>query len=243
MSELYPFLPSTSFPNQIQTFTTFLDISASDAKLIQQYQIAIQSNDYETAQNIFSQIPSGDQKIINAQKLNTIINTCEALENFYKTDVQPYVEGKQIEWQNIINLFEYKGTYNPTVTYSKNNFVTYTYNGVNFVYIAVTNPPLGADPSNATYWRVLSVRGEKGDSGDGLPFLGKWDSTIHYTAQNVVTYGNYVWSCVEANNNQPPFEGSQYWVNIGSIKPREIPIQEGTPSLQETGDLWFRIVN
>lgn len=243
MSELYSWLPSTSFPNQIQTFATFLDISASDARLIQKYQIAIQSNDYETAQNIFAQIPNGNQKIINAQKLNTIIDTCEALENFYKTDVQPYVEKKQVEWQNIIDLFDYKGTYNPTITYFKNNFVTYTYNGVNQVYIAITNPPLGTDPTNTTYWRVLSVRGEKGDSGEGLSFLGKWDSTVHYTAQNVVTYGNYVWACIEANNNQPPFEGSQYWVNIGSIRPREIPIQEGTPRQQETGDLWFRIVN
>lgn len=243
MSERYPQFPSTTFPNQVQTFTTFLDITVSDAQLIQQYQTAIQSNDYETAQNIFAQIPNGNQKIINAQKLNTIINTCEALENFYKTDVQPYVEGKQVEWQNIINLFGYKGTYNPTITYSKNNFVTYIYNGVNYVYIAVTNPPLGTVPTNTTYWRVLSIRGEKGDSGEGLSFLGEWDSTVHYTTQNVVTYGNYVWACIEANNNQAPFEGSQYWVNIGSIRPREIPIQEGTPSQQETGDLWFRIVN
>ena len=243
MSDTYKQFPNTLFPDSIQTFTNFLNITASDAQLIQQYQTAIQSGDLETAQNIYAQIPNGSQKIINAQKLNTIINTCEALENFYKTDVQPYVENKQVEWQNIIDLFGYKGAYNPTTTYSKNNFVTYTYNGVNYVYIAVTNPPLGTDPTNTTYWRVLSVRGEKGNSGEGLSFLGEWDSTVHYTTQNVVTYGNYVWASIEANNNQVPAEGSQYWVNIGTIKPREIPVQEGTPSQQETGDLWFRIVS
>lgn len=243
MSNRYPSLPNTTFPDSIQTFTNFLNITVSDATLIQQYQTAVQSGDFETAQNVYAQIPNADQKIISALKLNTIINTCEALENFYKTDVQPYVENKQVEWENIINLFTYKGTYNPTTTYSKNNFVNYVYNGVNYVYIATTNPPLGTDPSNTTYWRVLSVRGEKGDSGEGLSFLGEWDSTVHYTTQNVVTYGNYVWASIEANNNQAPYEGSQYWENIGSIRPREIPVQEGTPSQQETGDLWFRIVS
>ena len=75
-----------------------------------------------------------------------------------------------------------------------------------------------------------------------MSFLYAWDSTVHYSVQNVVTYGNYVWGATKENQNQAPFEGSEYWSNIGTIRPRVIPITSSYPALQETGDLWFRIL-
>ena len=140
-------------------------------------------------------------------------------------------------------MFNYKGVFSPVTTYVKNNFVTYTYNGVEYVYIATNNPPVGADPTNTAYWRNLSIRGEKGDSGVGMSFLYAWDSTVHYSEQNVVTYGNYVWGAIKENQNQAPFEGSEYWSNIGTIRPRVIPVTSSYPALQETGDLWFRALS
>lgn len=242
MSNFYPQLPSTNFPDSIQTFTTFLDITVSDGKLIQQYQAAMQDGDLATAQEIYAQIPNASQKIINAQKLNTIINTCEALENFYKTDVQPYVTDKQAEWQAIIDLFAYKGGYNTSTTYYKNNLVTYTSDGVEYVYIAVSNPPVGTVPTNTIYWRVLSIRGEKGASGSGMAFIGEWSSSESYSANNIVTYGNYVWASTQASTNQTPSDTSSYWVKIGDVRPSEIPIQVDEPTGQETGDLWFKVI-
>lgn len=243
MSVLYPQLPFTTFPNEIQPFIRMLDITASDAVLIQQYQAAVQAGNMEDAQNIFSQIQDGNAKIINAEKLNTLMDTALALENFFKVDIYPYIDVKQNEWENIINLFSYKKTYNPTTTYFKNNFVDYTVNGVKYVYIAIVDPPIGADPTNTNYWRNLSIRGEKGDSGIGMSFLYEWDSSVSYSTQNVVTYMNYVWGATQANQNQAPFEGSPYWTNIGSIRPRVIPISTEYPASQESGDLWFRIVD
>lgn len=243
MSVLYPSLSNTTFPNTIQSFVTFLNITPTDASLIQKYQLAVQSGNMEEAESIFGQIRNGNQKIIDATKLNTLVDTTVALENFFKTDVFPYIDVKQNEWQNIINLFNYKGVYSPVTTYVKNNFVTFAYNGVEYVYIATENPPVGVDPTNAAYWRNLSVRGEKGDSGVGMSFLYAWDSTVHYSVQNVVTYGNYVWGATKENQNQAPFEGSEYWSNIGTIRPRVIPVTSSYPALQETGDLWFRVLS
>ena len=40
-----------------------------------------------------------------------------------------------------------------------------------------------------------------------------------------------------------PFEGSEYWSNIGTIRPRVIPVTSSYPALQETGDLWFRVLS
>lgn len=243
MSILYPDLSNTTFPNTIQMFTNFLDITPSDAVLIQKYQQAVQSGNMEEAQTIFSSIQNGNQKIIDAVKLNTLMDTALALENFFKTDVQPYIEVKQENWQNIINLFSYKGVYSPVVPYVKNNFVEYSVDGVTYIFIATANPPTGADPTNTAYWRPLSVRGEKGDSGVGMSFLYVWSSSVPYSKQNVVTYGNYVWGATQNNRNQAPFEGSEYWTLIGTIRPREIPVTSSYPALQEVGDLWFRVLS
>lgn len=243
MSITYPSLSNTTFPDTIQVFTTFLNITPSDAVLIQRYQAAVQEGRMEDAQNIFASIQNGNQKIIDATKLNTLMDTALALENFFKTDIKPYIDVKQGEWQNIINLFNYKGTYSPVETYVKNNFVNFVLDGVNYVFIATANPPVGADPSNTAYWRNLSVRGEKGDSGVGLAFLYQWDSTVNYSVDNVVTYGNYVWGATQNNRNQAPSEGSAYWKSLGTIKPREIPVTASYPALQETGDIWFRVLD
>ena len=102
MSVLYPSLSNTTFPNTIQSFVTFLNITPTDASLIQKYQLAVQSGNMEEAENIFGQIQNGNQKIIDATKLNTLVDTTVALENFFKTDVFPYIDVKQNEWQNII---------------------------------------------------------------------------------------------------------------------------------------------
>lgn len=242
MSVLYPNLSFTTFPNSIQMFTTFLDITAADAALIQQYQTAMQAGNIQEAQGIFAQIQNGNQKIIDAIKLNTLMDTALALENFFKTDVEPYIDTKQAEWQSIINLFTYQGVFSPVTTYQKNNFVLYTVDGVQYVFIAISNPPVGTPPTNTIYWRNISVRGEKGDSGVGLSFLYEWNSATNYLENNVVTYANFVWGALQENQNQAPFEGSDYWAVIGSIRPREIPITSQTPVSQETGDLWFQII-
>ena len=103
MSTLFPDLPFTQFPTNIQTFITMLNMTASDAPLIKQYQTAMENGDTALAQSIYAQITNADAKFIDATKLNTLMQTCVALQRFYLTDVQPYINTKQDEWQDIID--------------------------------------------------------------------------------------------------------------------------------------------
>lgn len=238
MSILYPDLSNTTFPNVIQNFTQVLNIVAEDAPLIKQYQTAIQNGDMSTANRVYNQISNAGQKIIDANKVNTIYDTILAIERFFKSDIYPYLTQKQEEWQNIIDLFSYKNLYNPSVTYYKNNFVLYNNN----IYIAIQNVPLGTAPSNTTYWRILTVKGAKGDAGVGLSFNGLWNSTTTYTSQSVVTYENIVWGATQDNTNQPPYEGSPYWNKLGELSTSVYPVSSTQPVGQEEGELWFQIV-
>ena len=66
MSTLYEDLSLTAFPGDLDSFTTFLNITSSDGPLIYQYQQALQQGNTTQANQILAQIPSASQKIIKA---------------------------------------------------------------------------------------------------------------------------------------------------------------------------------
>ena len=243
MSILFPDLPFTQFPTNIQTFVTMLNMTANDAPLIKQYQTAMENGDTALAQSIYIQIANADAKFIDSTKLNTLMQTCVALQRFYKTDIQPYITTKQGEWQGIVDEFSYQGIYAPSAQYEVNNFVLYNLNGVNFVYICTSRPPTSnIPPTNTTYWRQLTIQGVKGDSGIGLSFLYEWNSETNYGVQDLVSYDNKLWGCLVPNTNQVPYEGSTYWRIVGSVGQIIYPFQSNTPTGQAIGELWFQIV-
>ena len=122
VSILYPDLSNTTYPNTVDTFTQFLDILASDGDLVKQYQIAMQNGDTATANTVLQQIPAYRQKLLTAQDLNKFIDAIVAMERFYKTDIIPYTNEKQAEWQSIIDQFTYLGDYNTETQYKTNNY-------------------------------------------------------------------------------------------------------------------------
>jgi len=242
MSTTYSDLTFTTFPDSVQSFITMLNMAAEDAAAVTAYQKAMQEGDTVSAQTAFTRITNGNQKIIDATKMNTLMDTCVALQRFYSTDIQPYIATKQTEWSNRVNQFTYLGTYNSTTKYNAYNFVDYTTVGVKYVFICLSNDtPIGTDPTNTTYWRKLTIRGEQGvTGGSGLAFRFAWDSGTSYTVDNVVTYNNGVWGCIQNNINQPPVEGSQYWELIYNAHQNVYPVQSTQPSGLSTGYLWFQ---
>lgn len=80
---------ATTFPQQIQEFIPAMDITEADAPLIQQYQNAIERGDMEAARQILVTIPNGQNKFISADRLNTIVDTCYALEKYFAERYSP----------------------------------------------------------------------------------------------------------------------------------------------------------
>lgn len=242
MSATYTDLQFTSFPDSVQSFVTMLDMAINDASAINGYQEAMRNGDYASAQSYFSQITNGNQKILDATKINTFIDTCVALQRFYRTDIEPYINNKQTAWQNEINKFSYLGEYSSSASYIKNNFVTATVNGVKQVFICIANAPAGTLVTNTTYWRQLTIRGLQGPSGEGLAFRFTWDSSQIYYPQDIVTYGDSIWCCLAQNSNQTPYEGSSYWRLIHSPIQDIYPFSQTQPSGTQVGSLWFQII-
>ena len=80
---------ATSFPNAIQNFPRMIDLLASDGTLVQQYQIAMQAGNLTLAQQILTQIPNNQSKIITADYLNTINDTVVAVEQYFQARYSP----------------------------------------------------------------------------------------------------------------------------------------------------------
>lgn len=242
MSTTYQDLSFTTFPEQVQTFVTMLNMAVSDGAAVTGYQQAMQQGNYTLAQQYFSQITNGNQKIIDATKMNTLMDTCVALQRFYLTDIEPYIEIKQQEWEEKVDKFTYCGVYSSSTSYYKNNFVFTTVDGVDEVFICIQDAPVGTPVTNTTYWRQLTIRGEQGASGITLTFRYTWDSSQTYYLNDVVTYNGSVWACVIQNNNQPPNSSSTYWQLIYTAQQEIYPFSSSTPASSQVGSLWFQII-
>ena len=245
MSSTYTDLQYTTFPDQIQNFIEVLNILASDASYVNRFQEAMRNGDYTTAQQYFAQIPDGNRKFLDAEKINTLLDTCISLERFYKTDIEPYVENLQTQWQNTVDQFDYKGDWVSTTTYYRNNFVSATVNGVYGLYLCTRASARNIPVTNTSYWRELTIRGAQGISGDTMSFRFAWSSSETYTVGDIVNYNDGLWHCKRNNSNSAPSNGSQNWDLIYQSSQYIYPFSSQQPSSSEisTGGLWFEILS
>ena len=239
MSTKYPDLSLTNFPNSLDQFTTFLNIVSSDGPLIGQYQSAMQNGNTTLANQILTQIPQATQKIITAVDLNTLSQAMLAIERFYLNDIEPYIDDLQQSWLNTIQQFSYKGVWQSGTSYVTNNLVSYTISGLNFVYIALSNVPIGISPTNQTYWRLLTIQGQQGASGEGLSYRQEWNSSTQYATNDAVTYNGALWMALQASQNRLPDTNPQCWQLVMNLKTVTYPIQDTVPTNLQVDGLWF----
>lgn len=244
MSVLYPDLDFTNYPGELDNITLKSNITnTTDAQLVAQIQASILAGDFANAGSILNSNPQLNGKIFNANDYNQIRDAILALERFYNSDIKNYITEKQATWVAEVDKFNYKGVYSPTTQYYKNNMVDYTTTEGTFLYLCIQQPDTGIAPTNTNYWRILTLRGERGLSGEGLSFAWVWDSTMEYNVNDVVVYGNKWWVSTQVNRGQQPANGSAYWTEILTALPAiQIPVTEIQPTDQIIGDQWYQVI-
>lgn len=78
---------ATNFPNQ--TFPTMQDITAGDATLVASYQDYMQAGNINAAQAVLANITNHNSKIITADLINSILDTCVAIQDYYNKRYSP----------------------------------------------------------------------------------------------------------------------------------------------------------
>ncbi|MFR3182221.1 MAG: hypothetical protein ACLTPN_01180 [Clostridia bacterium] len=244
MSVLYPDLDFTNYPGELDNIQLKSNITNStDAQLVSQIQASIVTGDFANASAILNANPQLNGKIFNANDYNQMRDAILALERFYDGDIKNYITEKQAVWYAEVDKFNFKGVYSPTTQYYKNNMVDYTTTEGTFLYLCIKQPDTGIAPTNTSYWRVLTLRGERGLSGEGLSFTYIWDSTMEYNVNDVVVFGNKWWAATKRNRGQQPAAGSSYWTEVLTALPAiQIPVTEIQPTDQIIGDQWYQVI-
>lgn len=244
MSALYPDLDFTNYPGQLDNIQLKSNITnATDAQLVQQIQTAILAGDFSNAAAIINANPQLNGKIFNANDYNQIRDAVLALERFYQNDIYNYISEKHAEWIARIDQFNFKGVYSPTIQYLENNMVDYTTTEGTFLYLCWKQPATGTPPTDTNYWRILTLRGERGLSGDGLSFAWLWENATQYNVNDVVVYGNKWWVSNQIQRGNQPQAGSEYWTEILTALPAiQIPVTSAQPTDQIIGDQWYQVI-
>lgn len=80
---------ATTFPDKIQTFPEMLNITPTDGNKLKAYQEYMLDGRVAQAQQLLRTMDNWQQKIITANYLNTLFDTCEALQEYYTTKYSP----------------------------------------------------------------------------------------------------------------------------------------------------------
>lgn len=241
MSILYPDLPRTTFPNDVDTITSYTDItSASDLSLVNMIQNYMLQGNFEAAQALLAQNPALSTKIITADKMNKNRDIIVALERYLKGDYQDYIDTIQAIWEEAADRFSWQGEYQYNKIYQEDNILGY--NGKLYVCIKTT-PSTGLVPTNTTYYRLLTIKGNRGESGTGLSFVGEYDSTQTYKTNDMVLYENNLYaSLLDNNTGNNPTTNTTYWeLALEPVHPATYIIAEDQPATLSAGELWFKL--
>lgn len=211
MSTTYPTLTETNFPDSVDSFTRMSDISYADISLVNQYNEYILAGNTSAANQILIDNPSLENKIMNASNMNKILDALSAIQQFFKNNVQTYIDDKSDVIQEQIDNFTDKGNYSGATTYIANNIVSY--NGEGYI---CKQESTGNLPTNTNYFTKIASRGVQGASGTGLTWRGNYSAEINYYKDDCVTDGNKIWAALQNSTGQALIEGT-YWTVAISI--------------------------
>lgn len=203
MSQSYLDLPETNFPQMVDTFDRATDVTIDLLPLVKQYQNLYNNNRLNEASQLLIDNPQLQNCMINAKTINRCYDGIKALQRYYFSDIQKYIE----------ELIVYKGEYNSSYSYQKYDVVIYN----SSAYLCISNSNIGDLPTSDKFIQI-TLQGERGESGWGLAYIGMWQADKTYTQYDCVTYNNVLYaSMINDNIGRTPSQNSSYWTVVFDV--------------------------
>ena len=175
MSQSYLDLVETNFPQAVDTFDRATDVTLDLLPLVQEYQNLYQSGKLNDAAILLNNHPELQNCMINAKTINRCYDGIKALQRYYFSDIQKYIE----------ELITYRGEYSSKSSYNKYDVVIYN----SSAYLCVSDSGIGVLPTS-NKWVQITLKGDQGEPGINLTFLGSWSAVSTYPKDSCVTYNN-----------------------------------------------------
>lgn len=155
-------------------------------ELLDDYRYYFSQGQIDSAQGLIDS--SNDQLVLDASKLNSLVETINYMQAFWAEDKEKF-----IEW--LLAMCDYEA-YDSTKTYHTGAVVSYD----DYYYICISDDTTGS--FNPSYWIRL------GSTDVGLNFIGEYDSSATYNNNDLV---------INVINNIPTWQyyNGSSWVTIG----------------------------
>lgn len=217
------------------------DITLSDANLKAEFITKFFNGDYINAFRIIEDYPQLNTKSFLANIMNDISSILSLLQNDFQNNVIDYLATQLSNFNNLINEYKLRGSWNSNTTYNIYNFVVY--NNIDYLYINST-PSSGNLPTDTDYWLEINIRGKTGEPGLGVNLKYNWDFTVEYSPLDIVYYNNNLWVAKVQNVNVVPSNGATWEVFL-SFKLIHIYSNTVAPTGDElyNGAIWFEMFN
>lgn len=127
--------------------------------------------------------------LITPETMNLLTDSMTAIQEFFRDNVQGWLENKQEIWDTYIRNFKLVGVWTSATPYKFQNMVTF--NGDLYLskadHLSATSnkPVIGG---NAT-WQQISNKGDKGDVGLTGILRGEWNRATSYVVGDAVSFG------------------------------------------------------
>lgn len=202
MSKSYIDLTETNFPQAIDTFDRATDVTLDLLPLVKEYQTLYNNGKLNEASQLLISHPELQNCMINAKTINRCYDGIKALQRYYFSDIQKYIE----------QLITYRGEYSNKIKYDKYDVCLYNRSA----YLCISDQhQVGILPTEQTYFVQITLQGEQGIAGINLTFEGIWNATVTYSSDSCVTYNNVLYaSLIDNNLAKTPSKNSSYWTVV-----------------------------
>lgn len=268
MSDKYPSLKKTQFPNNVDRQVAWQDPVKEDFEYINKYNNCIAKGDKDGAIAVLQEYPSLYDCIINADKLQQLHHAILAVQYYFRDTVL----------EKIFKIGNLKGDWNDQMSSDAEDeslklnmfdVVRYPVDGISQYFLVYNEVSAGEIPTESENYIQISMKGDKGDKGDagytpkkgedyndgrtpvkgedyfdgdnGLGFTpcGNWIDNRTYNQYSLVSHNGKLWYALEETTAEEPSDESAIW--------EEVPISmqsavgSDIPDNLENGGLWMHV--
>lgn len=222
-------------PNMLN-WLHYQDIQLTDVELRQQFRTFFLSGQYQEALNLLNTHKTqllGKAAVEDI--LNVIVEGINVLQSNFDINVLQFLSNLDIEYQDMISELVKKGEWLATVQYQPKNVVSYQ----NELYFCVNKPPIGTLPTDASFWKLLGLRGEIGYPSVDVTLEYKWQNNTTYQQKDVVIYNSNAYVALKQNVGVVPTSDPTTWILFIEIGKVRIHIGTIPPPLPVNDTIWF----
>lgn len=209
----------SSFPESVDTFQELFDLpydKIQNAKRLTELKMkqSLTNDEQNELLNLTSVL---QDYMITPETMNKFSDALTAVEKFFYSNVQGFINSKQQIWDSYIKQFKFVGKWTAGKAYKFQNMVTDENGDLQICLSDHTSTSSNNPLSNQTIWQKSSSKGDTGAIGLNATYKGDWNESTSYSLGDAVYYGRsgsnlpLVFIAMKSNAGKNPSSNADTW--------------------------------